>query len=151
MAATTPKTADTPKADKPNPEGVGVAALAAHLRTDPRTLRGFLRRTDRAVGKGERYSWPSLKSPEVRKIETDWTRSAGPGRDRGQGREQVRPWLVLRALGEDRYVDLGVHYLTDDPESVDEDFRFEWDNPNPSGDCFRLYPVSGNPVDAFDR
>jgi len=63
----------------------------------------------------------------------------------------VRPWLVLRALGDDRYIDLGVHDLSDDPGSVAQDFRFEYDNPSPSGDRFRLYPVAGEPVDAFDR
>lgn len=73
MAATTPKTDDTPKADKAKPDGIGVKELADHLGTDARALRGFLRRTGRAVGKGERYTWPSLKAPEVRKIEAEWT------------------------------------------------------------------------------
>lgn len=73
MAATTPKSDDTPMADKAKPDGISVKELAAHLGTDARALRGFLRRTGRAVGKGERYTWPSLKSPEVRKIESDWT------------------------------------------------------------------------------
>ncbi len=73
MAATTPKTPATPKAEKAKPDGISVKELADHLGTDARALRGFLRRTKRAVGKGERYTWPSLKSPEVRKIEADWT------------------------------------------------------------------------------
>lgn len=58
---------------------------------------------------------------------------------------------MLRALGDDRYESLGVHHLTADREQVAQDFRFEYDNPNPSGDHFRLYPVAGEPVDAFDR
>lgn len=57
---------------KPAPKGIGVKELAEHLGTEPRKLRIFLRRTERAAGKGARYNWPSLKSAEVRKIEADW-------------------------------------------------------------------------------
>lgn len=52
--------------------GIGVKELAGYLGTEPRSLRLFLRRTQRAVGRGARYSWPSLKAPEVRKIVADF-------------------------------------------------------------------------------
>ncbi len=57
---------------EPAAKGIGVKELAEHLGTEPRKLRIFLRRTERAAGKGARYSWPALKSAEVRKIEADW-------------------------------------------------------------------------------
>ncbi len=81
----TARTTDAPKVDKPKqPESIGVKELSAHLGTDARALRAFLRRTQRSVGRGTRYSWPSLKSPELRKIEADW-KAAHIG-DLGAGR-----------------------------------------------------------------
>ncbi|HEU4976246.1 MAG TPA: hypothetical protein VFT50_14225 [Baekduia sp.] len=65
-------------ATKDNEKGIGVAQLADHLGTDARSLRAFLRRTERAVGRGTRYRWSSLKAPEVRKIETDWKAAQAP-------------------------------------------------------------------------
>lgn len=55
--------------DKPP---IGVTQLAAHLKTDPRSLRAFLRRTERGTGRGTRYSWPSLTDAAVKKIAADW-------------------------------------------------------------------------------
>jgi len=69
---TEPTATKTEPAPKPAPTGIGVKELAEHLGTEPRKLRIFLRKTERAAGKGERYNWPSLKSAEVRKIEADW-------------------------------------------------------------------------------
>lgn len=69
------------------PKGVGVKDLADHLGTEPRLLRAFLRRTQRAVGKGTRYSWPSLNDSAVKKIAADWRKAqaaeaaAGPKED----------------------------------------------------------------------
>lgn len=51
---------------------IGVKELAAHLKTDPRSLRAFLRRTERAVGRGTRYSWTSLADAGAKKIAADW-------------------------------------------------------------------------------
>jgi transposase len=60
--------------DKPEPEKhVGIAELAQHLGTEPRTLRVFLRRNKRSVGRGARYSWPSLNDPEAEKIAAEWS------------------------------------------------------------------------------
>ncbi len=71
--ATAARKTDAPKNDKPqDAKGIGVKDLAAHLGTDARSLRGFLRRTDRAVGRGERYSWASLTDPAVKKLAADW-------------------------------------------------------------------------------
>jgi hypothetical protein len=53
-------------------EGVGVKQLAEHLDTDPRTLRAFLRRSERAVGRGTRYEWQSLTDPEAKKVIAEW-------------------------------------------------------------------------------
>lgn len=54
------------------PNTVGVKQLADHLGTEPRKLRGWLRRTERAVGQGTRYEWPSLSDPAVKKLAADW-------------------------------------------------------------------------------
>lgn len=61
MATATRKTDDSKPAPakdkaKEEPEGVGVKEVAAHLKTDPRSLRAFLRRTERAVGRGTRHA-----------------------------------------------------------------------------------------------
>lgn len=54
---------------------IGVKEVAAHLKTDPRSLRAFLRRTERGTGRGTRYSWPSLTDPAVKKIAADWRKA----------------------------------------------------------------------------
>jgi hypothetical protein len=51
---------------------IGVKQLADHLKTDPRSLRAFLRRTERGTGRGTRYSWPSLTDAAVKKIAADF-------------------------------------------------------------------------------
>lgn len=54
------------------PSTIGVKQLADHLGTDPRKLRAWLRRTERAVGRGTRYACPSLTDPAIKKIAADW-------------------------------------------------------------------------------
>lgn len=79
MATTSPtktatvKTATAKTETQPTePKGVGIREVAAHLATEPRTLRAYLRRTNRAIGRGSRYTWPSLKDPAVVKLAADW-------------------------------------------------------------------------------
>jgi hypothetical protein len=52
-------------------EGIGVAEVAK-LGTTHRALRAFLRRTERALGRGTRYSWPSLTDAAVKKLAAEW-------------------------------------------------------------------------------
>ncbi|HMJ03260.1 MAG TPA: hypothetical protein VK506_09975 [Conexibacter sp.] len=72
MPATATKPAPKAAKAKPEPQGVGIKELADHLGIDPRSLRGFLRRTQRSVGRGTRYEWPSLRDAAVKKIVADW-------------------------------------------------------------------------------
>lgn len=53
-------------------KGIGVKQLAEHLGTEPRTLRAFLRKSKRAVGRGTRYEWKSLTDPEAKNVIADW-------------------------------------------------------------------------------
>lgn len=59
---------EKPTSDK----SVGVAEVAEHLGTDPRTLRVFLRRSGKSVGRGTSYSWQSLDDPSLQKLRADW-------------------------------------------------------------------------------
>jgi len=52
--------------------GIGAKELAAKLGTDGRTLRKFLRAQGIGVGFGNRYSWPSLADPQVKRITKLW-------------------------------------------------------------------------------
>jgi len=81
---TEPTATKTEPAPKPAPTGIGVKELAAHLGIEPKRLRMFLRKTERAAGKGSRYSWPSLKSAEVRKIEADWNAAHKDAQEDGE-------------------------------------------------------------------
>lgn len=69
----TPKTTATRKAAER--KTIGAKEVADHLGIEPRTLRAFLRKTERAVGRGTRYEWSSLNDPEVKKIVADWKAS----------------------------------------------------------------------------
>ena len=71
--ATKQSVAEKPTSDK----SVGIAEVAEHLGTDPRSLRAFLRRTKRAVGRGTSYRWPSLDDPSVEQLHADWTATRG--------------------------------------------------------------------------
>jgi hypothetical protein len=61
---------------------IGVKELSEHLGTDARTLRAFLRKHVGKVGKGSRYSWPSLNDAAVKKLATEFNAAqasaAGP-------------------------------------------------------------------------
>ena len=75
MAATvTPiKATGKAKAEKATTgKAVGVKELATKLGADPRDLRKFLRGMDLNVGRGSRYSWPSLTCAEVKRIVGAW-------------------------------------------------------------------------------
>lgn len=91
MASATRKTDDSKpaKGKAGDDKSVGVKELAAHLETDARALRAFLRRTERGTGRGTRYSWPSLSDPAVKKIAADWKKAQSPvaapaGPDKGE-------------------------------------------------------------------
>jgi hypothetical protein len=71
----TTKTTTRKEPVRPTSE-IGVKELAEHLGTDPRTLRGFLRRQDQSVGRGTRYRWGSLKDPAVAKLAAAWKAQA---------------------------------------------------------------------------
>ena len=64
------------------PAGVGIKEVASHLGTDPRSLRAFLRRTKRAVGRGTSYSWQSLDDPSVEQLHGDWNATKAEKRER---------------------------------------------------------------------
>lgn len=96
--ATAIRKIDQPKAveakAKPRPDeaagskGVGVKDLAGHVGTEPRVLRAFLRRKQRAVGKGRRYAWPSLR-PRRREDRRGLAQGAGRrGGRRAEGRRR---------------------------------------------------------------
>ena len=74
MATATKQPApEQPGSEKPAPDkSVGIAEVAEHLGTDPRSLRAFLRRTNQAVGRGTSYSWPSLNDSSVERLRVDW-------------------------------------------------------------------------------
>jgi len=83
-----------------DPKPLTIAALAAHLKTDARTLRAFLRENDLGVGRGKRYAWPSINDVAVKPIVKTWgasrdalarsdtpaTRNDAPSRADAQGR-----------------------------------------------------------------
>ncbi len=75
-AAKRSKASTSSKATKPASEpatgAVGVKELAAHLGTDPRSMRKFLRTLDLGVGFGNRYSWASLADTAVKPIIKAW-------------------------------------------------------------------------------
>lgn len=55
---------------------VGVKQIAAKLKCEPRELRAFIRSSlDLGVGRGTRYSWPSLSDPTVKRICREWTKA----------------------------------------------------------------------------
>jgi transposase len=58
-------------------KGVGVKEVAEHMGAEPRALRAFLRRRGESVGKGTRYSWPSLMHASVKKLADDWAAARG--------------------------------------------------------------------------
>jgi hypothetical protein len=64
--------APVPASKAPSKAAVGVAELATKLGTDPRALRKFIRVQGIGVGRGSRYSWPSMASAEVKRIVTAW-------------------------------------------------------------------------------
>jgi len=49
---------------------IGIAELAAELNIEPKSLRSKIRRLygGSQVGRGGRYSWPSMKDPQVKEI-----------------------------------------------------------------------------------
>lgn len=51
---------------------VTIKALAVVLKTDPRTLRAFLRRHNLGSGRGVAYSWTSMNDPVVKRIQRLW-------------------------------------------------------------------------------
>ena len=69
MATSTKQTGpEKPTSDK----SLGIKEVADQLGTDPRSLRAFLRRTKRAVGRGTSYSWQSLDDPSLEQLRADW-------------------------------------------------------------------------------
>ncbi len=56
-------------------QALSVKELAAKLNAEPRALRSFLRRTERAVGKGARYEFDQA---QVRDITKAWTAAQAP-------------------------------------------------------------------------
>jgi hypothetical protein len=79
VAPTTQEARVPAKAAPAEPETIGVKELREHIRTDARALRAFLRRSNRAVGRGTRYEWKSLTDPEPTKVIADWM--ASPEKD----------------------------------------------------------------------
>lgn len=59
-------------------EPISVKELAAQLNTDPRTLRGFLRRSGQAAGKGARYAFDPAGVKAVTKA---WTEAQAASAD----------------------------------------------------------------------
>jgi hypothetical protein len=74
MATATTTAQQQPASTSQTP--VNAASLAEHLGTDPRTLRGFIRSMDLGVGFGSRYTWASMKDPQVKKITAAWRKAA---------------------------------------------------------------------------
>jgi len=65
---------------------VDINQLADHLKTDPRSLRAFLRQVKLGVGRGGAYGWPSLDDPAVKRIIKEWAaRQSAPAKGPKQG------------------------------------------------------------------
>jgi hypothetical protein len=54
------------------PVTVGIAEIAAKLGVEPHKLRAFIRTLDLGVGRGTRYTWPSMAHPAVKRIVREW-------------------------------------------------------------------------------
>ena len=54
---------------------VAIKDLATTLKTDPRTLRAFLREHKLGCGRGTRYAWPSMNDPAVKRITREWEKA----------------------------------------------------------------------------
>lgn len=80
MATTTEKDTTTKTSTE-----VTIAALAATLNTDARTLRGFVRGMKLGCGRGARYAWPSMNDADVKKIVRAWSDAQKTSANDGKG------------------------------------------------------------------
>lgn len=62
---------------------VTVKDLATRLKTDPRTLRAFLRECKQGAGRGQRYGWASMSDAAVKAIVRDFEAAQASQRDAG--------------------------------------------------------------------
>jgi len=73
MATATTTASQQPNSPSQTP--INAQTLAEHLHTDARTLRAFIRGLDLGVGFGSRYTWASMKDPQVKRIVAAWRKA----------------------------------------------------------------------------
>lgn len=56
-------------------QGIGIKQVAEKLGIEPKDLRKFIRGMELGVGRGTRYTWPSLSDPTVKKIMAAWRKA----------------------------------------------------------------------------
>ena len=57
---------------------IGIAEIAAKLGAEPHKVRAFIRTLDLGVGRGTRYTWPSMADPTVKRIVREWGDTHAP-------------------------------------------------------------------------